>query len=109
MKVDENTIREIVKNSITEYFEEAKKGMEYQDLFMDTLDKFSDMTGREINDPGDLDDAEKAAFFNYLDTKWDTEEGKIRDVEVNIDLNEMIRDHKIRHIVREHIYDMISN
>lgn len=108
MKVDEKTLREVVKSSITEYFEEAKKGAEYQDLFMNALDKFSEITGKNVNDPGDLDNDEKAAFFDYLDTKWDEEEGAIRDVEVDIDLDEMIQEYKIRHVVREHILDIIN-
>lgn len=105
MKITENELRNEIQNLVKEYISEQERNSRYQEFFMNAMDKASDVLGREIDSPRDFDENERAAFFNYVDTVWDEEEGQARDMDV--DMADMLGEAKIRAKVREQIRKLV--
>lgn len=107
MELKENEIRETIRETIKETFSDLREAQAYQEFFMDAMDKVSDILGKEVDSPEDLTDEEKSAFFNYVDTKWDEEQGQVRD-DVDVDLRDMLGESYLRSRVREAIKDYVK-
>lgn len=107
MKLKESEIRETIRETIKETFSDLREAEAYKQFFMDVLDQASDILGKEIDSPEDMTDEEKAAFFSYVDTKWDDEKGEKRD-DVDVDLRDMLGESYIRSRVREAIKDYVK-
>ncbi len=107
MKIKENEIRETIQRTIQETFQNLREAQNYQDFFMKTMDKAEDILGKEINGVDDFTEEEKAAFFNYIDTKWEPEEGSVRD-DVDVSLKDMLGEHYLRSKVREAIKSYVN-
>lgn len=107
MKIKESEIRETIQSTIQETFQNLKEAKDYQDFFMKTMDKAEDILDKEINGVDDMTEEERAAFFNYIDTKWDPEEGSVRD-DADVSLKDMLGEQYIRSRVREAIKSYVS-
>lgn len=102
MKIKEDKIRETIQNTIKETFQELREAKNYQDFFMKSMDKAEDIVDKEINGISDFTKEERAAFFNYIDTKWNPEKGDVRD-DVDVNLKDVLGEEYLRSKVREAI------
>ena len=100
MNIKESEIRNMIRDSVTEITSSIDEAANYRDFFKRSLEKIGDHIGKEVESPNDLSEPEKAAFFNYIDTKWDEESGKIRK-DINLTLKDMLGEEYIRFRIRE--------
>lgn len=118
MRIKENELRETVQTCIKEVMSDLKEASDYQDFFMDSLEKaikISKGEDDEMNEDTDssnlslhdLSEPERVAFFNYIDSKWDEEEGSVR-TDVDIGLKDMMGESLVRTRIREELKNYFS-
>ena len=106
MKIKESEIKELIRSTIEEEVQGLKEAEKYRDFFMNSLRKAGDILDKDVSSPRDLTDEEKKVFFNFIDTKWDNESGDVEDVD--LDLENMLGEAKIRERVRKEIKSFAS-
>jgi len=105
MKIKESEIKELIRTTIEEEVQGLKEAEKYRDFFINSLRKADDILDKDVSSPRDLTDEEKKVFFNYIETKWDSESGDVEDV--GLDLENMLGEAKIRERVRKEIKSLV--